>query len=128
MVVVAAAYKIEINVIVESYDHWGRQDSVFTLECLPFLRYNISLREIIMEFTSELIGCIERGIDGTDIYRLVKTDVYATLAEVEGHFRDLYCFSSNYPGAKFCDTVVAVPCKHRQGHEFIVTIFERYDN
>lgn len=81
-----------------------------------------------MEFTIERIGHIDRSIDGCETFFLVKSKEYATVAEVEEYFRERYCYSSSYPGAKFCDTVYAVACKFRDGRETIVTVIEQYDN
>ena len=76
---------------------------------------------------SEMIGEIDNGIDGKDIYLSVKCESDFTEEDMTNSLRAYYCYDSRRPGGKFCDMVHVTHKKYTK-NEAIAIIYERYDN
>lgn len=81
----------------------------------------------MLEFISlQEIGRIPMGIDGTDIYMLLRTQEPVGVQELRDFFNSQYCTDSHYPGSAYCAGCTVMP-KPYYNDEFVVIIHNRYD-
>lgn len=72
------------------------------------------------------IGSINMGIDGTDVYYLLRTANPVAIPTLKMQLNREYAYESSYPGSAFCAGVSVMP-KPYYDCDYVVIVHNRYD-
>ena len=76
----------------------------------------------------ERIGCITKGIDGSDEYLLVwDNEVAHTADSLSQHLTETYYRDTHRPGGYYCHSVSVIEDPSHGGYKHIAVVHHRYD-
>lgn len=78
-----------------------------------------------MNVEVERIGRIERGIDGSDEYVLMRCDEDTSVDDIHNWLLAQHRYECNRPGGYFCHYVSVIP--HAHPGKYLGIIYHRYD-
>lgn len=79
-----------------------------------------------MAMITTVLGYIELGIDGKDMYLLIRSNKELTKRSAEEWLADAYMFDTDTPGSAYCHNVYVTP-HPTMDNAFIGLVQFRYD-